>query len=84
MYYIPKTKLVEFEDKLLDGDIAGITTDIEGLDISHTVLLIRKNNRIHLLHASSNAGKVVISEETLEDYLNNNRHSTGIMVARPL
>ena len=84
MYYIPKTKLAEIEPKLTDGDIAAITTDIEGLDVSHTALLIRKNGVIHILHASSSAGKVIISEETLQDYLVRNRRTTGIMVARPL
>jgi hypothetical protein len=84
MYFIPKNRLSEFEDKLLDGDIAAITTDIEGLDVSHTVLLIRKNGRIHILHASSTAGKIVISDETLEVYVMNNKRTTGIMVARPL
>jgi hypothetical protein len=84
MYFIPKTKIAEFEDKLMDGDIAAITTNIDGLDVSHTALLIRKNGRVHILHASSAAGKVIVSEETLENYLKSNRRTTGIMVARPL
>ena len=84
MYYIPKTKLAEIEDKLIDGDIIAITTETEGLDVLHTALLIRKNGIIHILHASSVAGKVIIAEETLENYLMNNKRATGIMVARPL
>ena len=84
MYFIPKAKLVEFETKLMDGDIVAITTEIAGLDVSHTALLIRKNGRIHILHASSTAGKVIVSEETLENYLKSNRRTIGIMVARPL
>jgi hypothetical protein len=84
MYFIPKTKLAEIENKLMDGDIVAITTEIEGLDVSHTALLIRKNGKIHILHASSVAGKVIIAEETLENYLKNNKRATGIMAARPL
>ena len=84
MYFIPKTKIAEIEDKLIDGDIVAITTEIDGLDVSHTALLIRKNGRVHILHASSAAGKVIISEETLENYMMNNKRATGIMVARPL
>ena len=84
MYFIPKTKLFDIEGKLMDGDIVAITTDIEGLDVSHTALLIRKNDIIHILHASSVAQKVIISDETLESYLTNNKRTTGIMVARPL
>lgn len=84
MYYIPEEKLAEVEDKLQNGDIAGITTNIGGLDVSHVVILLRKEGRIHILHASSAAEKVVVSENTLEDYLLNSKSATGIMVARPL
>ena len=83
MYYIPKDKIAEIEDRLTDGDIAGITTNVDRLDIQHVAILIHRGGRIHLLHASSSAEKVVISDETLEDYLNNNKSATGIMVARP-
>jgi hypothetical protein len=83
-FYIPEEKLAEVEDQLMDGDIVGITTGIEGLDISHMGILMRKAGRIHLLHASSAAEKVVLSEETLEEYLLSSKSATGIMVARPL
>ncbi len=83
-FYIPEEKLAEVENQLVDGDIVGITTSIEGLDISHMGILMRKAGRIHLLHASSAAEKVVLSEETLEEYLMNSKSATGIMVARPL
>lgn len=84
MYYIPKNRITELESHLMNGDIAGITTDISGLDISHVVLLVKVNGRMHILHASSAEEKVVLSENTLEDYLRSSKHSTGIMVARPL
>jgi hypothetical protein len=84
MYYIPETMIAGVEDKLMDGDIAGITTGIEGLAIQHVVLLIRQDGRIHLLHASSAAEHVVVSDVTLEEYLHNSKSATGIMLARPL
>jgi hypothetical protein len=83
-YYIPEDKIAELEDKLLDGDIVGITTKIKGIGISHVGILVRKDGRIHLMHASSSAKKVVVSEKTLEGYLLNSKLATGIMVARPL
>lgn len=83
-YYIPKEKLAEVESDLNDGDIAGLTTSINGLDVSHMGILIRKDKRIHLLHASTSAKKVVLSRETLEEYLKNSKSVTGIIVARPL
>ena len=84
MYYLPKQKLSEYEHELREGDIVGITTSIEGLDITHVGILVEHDGRIHLMHASSAAEKVVISEEPLEDYLNAGSKVTGIMVARPL
>lgn len=84
MFYIPENSILEFEDQLMDGDIAGITTNIDGMDIQHVVILQRKSGRIHILHASSAAEKVILSEETLEDYLLANKRATGIMLARPI
>lgn len=84
MYFIPEERIAEFENQLKDGDIAGITTSIKGLDISHVVILQRVAGKIHILHASTTANKVILSEETLEEYLKNSKSATGIMVARPL
>ncbi len=83
-FYIPKEKLAEVENELKDGDIFGITTTMTGMDISHVVIAIRIEGRIHIMHASQLAMKVIISTETLEEYLNSAKSRTGIMVARPL
>lgn len=83
-YFIPKEKIAGMEHHLQDGDVVALTTSIDGLDVSHMGILVRKNNRIHLLHASLTAKKVVVSEETFEDYLKSSRSVTGIIVARPL
>ncbi len=82
-YFIPKENIGNIESKLQDGDIVGITSRVDGLDISHVGILVRKDGRIHLMHASTKAKKVIISDETLEDYLLNSKSVTGIMVARP-
>ncbi len=84
MFFIPETKIAESESKLMEGDIAGITTEIEGIAIQHVVILVRQKGRIHFMHASSKAERVVVSDITLEEYLLNSKSATGIMVARPL
>jgi hypothetical protein len=84
MFYIPESRIASLEDRLQDGDIAGITCNIDGIAIMHVVILIRQEGRIHILHASSKAEKVVVSENTLEDYLLNSKSATGIMLARPV
>ncbi len=84
MFYIPKDKIAEYEHLMKEGDIIGITTSIKGLDIMHVAILVKKDNRIHLMHASSAADKVVISEETLVAYLSKSKSASGIMIVRPL
>ncbi len=83
-WFIPENKIADYEDQLMNGDIAGIRTSIEGLDISHVVILWKLDGRCHFLHASSLENKVVVSDQTLDEYLENSRSATGIMVARPL
>ncbi len=83
MYYVPESMVSEIESQLMEGDIVGITTQVEGLAISHVGILVKRSGRVHLLHASSAAKKVVVSENTLEDYLVSSKSATGIMVARP-
>ncbi len=83
-WYIPRNKLPAYESELQDGDIIGITTGIEGLDVSHVVIAWRINGTIRFIHASQRENKVVVSKETLYDYLKGSKMATGIMVARPL
>ena len=80
--YIPKEQIKDCEKYLQTGDIISITTHIAGLDASHTGLAVLQNGRVYLLHASSEAKKVVLSDETLHDYLANRKNHSGIMVAR--
>lgn len=84
MFYIPQEKIEKLESKIESGDIIGITTNIEGLDISHTGIAIRMDDgRIHLLHAPNVGYKVQISEKPLSDYIKGNKKQTGIMLLRP-
>lgn len=85
MFYIPQEKIEKLESKIESGDIIGITTNIEGLDIAHTGIAIRADGgRIHLLHAPNVGYKVQISEKPLSDYIKGNKKQTGIMLLRPL
>ena len=82
LFFIPKKALRRLEDRIRDGDLIAITTNTEGLDVQHVGLAARVKNRIHLLHASSTEGKVVLSQKTLYRYLMRSRARSGIMVAR--
>jgi hypothetical protein len=82
LFFIPKKTLGRLEDRIRDGDLIAITTNTKGLDVQHVGLAARVKNRIHLLHASSIEGKVVLSKKTLYRYLMQSKVRSGIMVAR--
>ena len=82
IYYIPKQSVRNMESRIADGDLIAVTAAEEGLDVTHVGLAIHAKKKLHLLHASSAARKVVISKETLDRYLAGNKSRTGIMVAR--
>ena len=81
--YIPKTKIKSIENQFLNGDIIGITTNIDGLDITHEGFAIRlQDKRVYLLHASSDFKRVMVTDKPLSEYMAKNKNQTGIMVAR--
>lgn len=82
--YIPKDKIAENEQYIQNGDIIGITTNIEGMDIMHVVIAIKQEKETHIIHASLQHHKVLISDETLADYVNSKKAATGIIVVRPV
>lgn len=83
-YYIPKSNVNSISSKIRNGDIIAITTKTKGLDIVHTGFAIWQQNNLHLLHASSDEGKVMISKERLYEYLARHPNQSGIMVVRPV
>lgn len=84
MYYLPKEAITDDQNGIQSGDILAVTTDIEGLDISHTGVAVRENGRVHLMHAPDVGHNVTISEKSLSEYLASHKRQTGVMVARPL
>ncbi len=81
-YFLPREKLRDIEGQLQDGDLLAITTSVDGLDVAHVGIALRQRRRVHLLHASRLAGKVLISPETLYGYLRKKKERTGLLVAR--
>ncbi len=82
LVFLPREKLRRVEDRFQDGDILAITTDRGGMDVVHAGIALRLRRRVHFLHASSLAGKVLISPETLYGYLMKKKGRTGVIVAR--
>lgn len=80
---IGKDKVSRQKAKIQNGDIIAFTTNQEGLDVAHVGFAIWREKYLHLLHASSKEGGVVISAKTLAAYLKSNKKYSGIIVSRP-
>jgi hypothetical protein len=84
LYHIPMKTVPKVASKIHNGDILAITTDIPGIDVSHTGIALWQNGKLHLLHAPLTGSKVQITEKPLAEYLAASPKRLGIMVARPL
>ena len=79
--YIPTDTLTDTViDNLRTGDYIGIYTDIDGLDVTHTGILIKRDGAVYLRHASSREAAQRVLDDDLLDYLKN---KPGIVVYRP-
>lgn len=83
--YIPKEEANRINDEdIKDGDIIAIVTSIKGLDVSHVGLAHWNGKALHMIHASSAAGKVINDTTSLDNYLAKRKKHLGIRVFRAL
>jgi hypothetical protein len=83
--YIPKNKIGAVSAKIFHGDIIAFTTNVAGMDISHTGIAMKeKDGSVRLLHAPIPGKKVQITGLSLHEYCAKNSRQTGIIIARPL
>lgn len=65
-----------------DGDIIIFTTSIRGLDATHMgIIRLDSDNEPRLIHASSKAGKVILDELSVAEYIAKHRPE-GIRIVR--
>lgn len=83
-YYIPTNSISKSYDLMQTGDIIATTTNIGGLDVTHTGYVYKEGGGTYFMHASSKSKQVIISTEELQEYVGGDSKKTGIMVARPL
>lgn len=80
--YVPQDSIRAVYDRLQAGDIVGLVTSIEGLDVAHTGLVFAHDDGGRgLLHASLSEG-VMVSPD-LQGYVKKIDHQIGMVVARP-
>ena len=82
-YYSPKEEIDKQEAQIRTGDIVCFVTSIKGLDISHVGIVHKEGDTMTFIHASSGKKRVIINEESLQDYVLGIKKSKGIMVLRP-
>lgn len=82
IYYIPAAALdASVLSKLMTGDFVGIYTDKDGLDVSHTGIIIKKDGRVFLRDASSREKNQKVVDEDLIEYM---KQRPGLVVYRPV
>ena len=82
--YIPK-HLLDFSraaSGIEDGDILAIVTAIKGLDVTHVGFAYWIDGKLHLIHASSGKGNIIIDPVPLYDYMASKKNNLGIRVIR--
>lgn len=83
IWYVPKSAVPAAEKYIRTGDIISIVTTWPGSYTSHVGIAYRdKKGVLRFLHASKNAGKVIL-DSRLSSYLNRYKLHAGIFVARP-
>lgn len=82
--FFPKENLPNLHKYLQQGDIIALTSSIEGVDINHVGIVIKKGDVFYLLHAPLSGKKVLVSDGPLSDFLKPASKNNGIMIARPV
>jgi len=82
IYYIP-TEVIDDKiiDNLKDGDYVGFYADTDGLDVSHTGIIIKDKDKLLLRHASS---KEIYNKVVEEDLINYLKNKPGIVIYRAI
>jgi len=79
--YVPVSKVTGILDRLEEGDIVAFVTDKKGLDISHVGFVWNGEGGKALLHASSVAGRVTVSDR-LDRYAKKHPACKGVRILR--
>ena len=79
--YIPSIAIEEKGiGRLRTGDYVGIYSELEGLDVSHTGIIIKDGDKVYLRHASSREKNRKVVDEDLLSYISD---KPGLVVLRP-
>ncbi len=80
MNYIPRNAISKILPKIHDGDLVLFLTHHQTMDFHHVGFLVKKGKDWHVLHASQQYKKVIVSPETLMQYMQKHPSFPGIQV----
>ena len=82
--YIKKTDLNSKEtiNTFKSGDMIGMVTKTESLDVSHLGVVLKENGKLYFINASMSGKKVQIEKNTFAQYLDKIRSNIGVRVFR--
>ncbi len=81
--FVPQARIADVSERIGTGDVIAATSAVPGLDIAHTGIAVRRDGRLHLLHAPLVGDAVQLSETTLAERVRGISGQDGIMVAAP-
>ncbi len=81
-YYLPQSDITNLTKRIEEGDIICFVTTVQGLDIGHVAIAVKKDGQMHFIHASTKAMKVVIDTQTIADYVLSHKSTKGVRVVR--
>jgi len=80
MNYIPRNMISKISNEIKDGDIVVFLTHHQTMDYHHVGFLVKKKNEWHVLHASQQYKKVIVSPENLLEYMRKHPSFLGIQI----
>ncbi|MDD6211380.1 MAG: DUF1460 domain-containing protein [Bacteroidales bacterium] len=80
--FIPEDSIPLCEKNIHNGDIILFTSTIPGLDIAHLGFAYHNGDTLSFIHASSDAGQVIINPVSLSSYCKKMKRIGGIMILR--
>lgn len=83
-YYTPNALIDRLSPLLKSGDLVGFVSKNPSIDFLHTGMIYRKDGKVYLLHASQEFKCVMVSQQTLGEYLKTHRQFIGVSAFRPI
>ena len=80
-HYVPLRDLEAALPSVESGDIFAVATRVDGLDVSHTGLLVREGSRVDAIHAAP--GRGVMRSRSFASYIRSVPDAIGAVIVRP-